>query len=328
MLSHFTVFGVLLRLVAAASRTSPPSGSITVCSSGCNYNKIQNAVNSISTTSTSAHSIFIYGGTYTEQVTIPSLAGKLTIYGYTTNTASYSNNAVNLQWSSSLASGAPDDQHTSALINLSKNVAVYNINIKNTYGKGSQAVALSAYNTAQGYYGVGLYGSQDTLLAQTGNQVYANCLIQGAVDFVFGQHARVWITKSVIAVTEGGHYITANGRDSSSDPSYYVIDNSAVQAASGFSVAAGSVYLGRPWREYARVCFQRCSLSNIINSAGWTVWSSSTPNTGHVTFQEYGNTGSGASGNRASFATKISAPLTIGSIIGSDYTSWVDTSYL
>lgn len=113
-------------------------------------------MNSISTTSTSAHSIFIYGGTYTEQVTIPSLAGKLTIYGYTTNTASYSNNVVNLQWSSSLASGAPDDQHTSALINLSKNVAVYNINIKNTYGKGSQAVALSAYNTAQGYYGVGL----------------------------------------------------------------------------------------------------------------------------------------------------------------------------
>lgn len=172
------------------------------------------------------------------------------------------------------------------------------------------------------------YGFQDTLLAQTGNQVYANCLIQGAVDFVFGQHARVWITKSVIAVTEGGHYITANGRDSSSDPSYYVIDNSAVQAASGFSVAAGSVYLGRPWREYARVCFQRCSLSSIINSAGWTVWSSSTPNTGHVTFQEYGNTGSGASGNRASFATKISAPLTIASIVGSDYTSWVDTSYL
>lgn len=118
--------------------------------------QIQSAVSSISTSSTSAHSIFIYAGTYTEQVTIPSLSGKLTIYGYTSNTASYSSNVVNLDWSSSLASGAADDEHTAALINLSKNVAVYNINIKNTYGKGSQAIALSAYNTEQGYYGVGL----------------------------------------------------------------------------------------------------------------------------------------------------------------------------
>lgn len=84
------------------------------------------------------------------------MSGKLTIYGYTSNTASYSGNVVNLDWSSSLASGAADDEHTAALINLSKNVAVYNINIKNTYGKGSQAIALSAYNTEQGYYGVGL----------------------------------------------------------------------------------------------------------------------------------------------------------------------------
>ncbi|EON99957.1 putative carbohydrate esterase family 8 protein [Phaeoacremonium minimum UCRPA7] len=296
--------------------------------SGCDYTKIQSAVSSISTSSTSAHSIFIYAGTYTEQVTIPSLSGKLTIYGYTSNTASYSSNVVNLDWSSSLASGAADDEHTAALINLSKNVAVYNINIKNTYGKGSQAIALSAYNTEQGYYGVGLYGYQDTLLAETGNQVYAACYIEGAVDFIFGQHARIWITKSVIAVSAGGGCITANGRSSSSDVSYYVINDSTIQAASGDSVSSGTVYLGRPWSEYARVCFQDCSLSSIINSAGWSQWSSSTPNTEYVTFQEVGNTGTGASGTRASFATKISAPLTIATIIGSDYTSWVDSTYL
>ena len=118
--------------------------------------KIQSAVNSLSTTSSNPQSIFIYGGTYIEQVTIPALAGKLTIYGSTTDTGSYSDNVVNLEWDSSLLSGAADDEHTAALINLSENVAVYNINIRNTYGKGSQAIALSAYNTEQGYYGVGL----------------------------------------------------------------------------------------------------------------------------------------------------------------------------
>lgn len=317
---------------AAASRstgrTTPPSGSITVCSSDCDYTSIQSAVSSISTSSTSASSIFIYEGTYTEQVTIPELAGKLTIYGYTTNTASYSDNVVSLEWESSLASGAADDQHTAALINLSENVAVYNIDIRNTYGKGSQAVALSAYNTQQGYYGVGLYGYQDTLLAQIGNQVYAGCYIEGAVDFIFGQHARMWIDQSTIAVKADGGSITANGRPSEDDDSYYVINDSTIEAASGVSITAGSFYLGRPWSEYARVCFQECSLSEVINSAGWKVWSTSTPNTDYVTFEEYDNTGTGASGTRASFSTKLSSALAIGDILGSDYTSWVDTTYL
>ncbi|KAJ1553016.1 hypothetical protein HK405_009235 [Cladochytrium tenue] len=328
MLATLALLAAFVGTAAATSRTSPPSGSITVCSSGCNYATIQAAVSSISTTSTSTHSIFIYSGTYTEQVTIPSLAGKLNIYGYTTNTASYSSNVVNLEHSSSLASGATSDEYTAALINLSENVAVYNINIKNTYGKGSQAIALSAYNTEQGYYGVGLYGYQDTLLAETGNQIYANCYIEGAVDFIFGQHARAWITGSTIAVSAGGGAITANGRSSSSDVSYYVIDSSTIAAKSGTSITSGTVYLGRPWSEYARVCFQKCSLSAIINSAGWEEWSSSTPNTADVTFEEYDNTGTGASGTRASFSTKLSSAISISTILGSSYTSWVDTSYL
>ncbi|CAK7227446.1 hypothetical protein SCUCBS95973_006546 [Sporothrix curviconia] len=312
----------------AAARTSPPSGSITVCSSGCDYSMIQKAVSAISTTSTSTSTIFIYAGTYTEQVTIPVLAGPLVIYGETANTASYVDNVVNLQWDASLVSGAASDEATSALINTSPSVSVYNINIKNTYGAGSQAIALSAYNTQQGYYGVGLYGYQDTLLAETGNQVYAACYIEGAVDFIFGQHARIWITNSDIAVTAGGGCITANGRASATDVSYYVVDQSTVGAASGASVAAESVYLGRPWSEYARVCFQKTSLSNIINPAGWSEWSASEPNTEDVALEEYDNDGAGASGTRASFSTELTAALSISSILGSDYASWVDADYV
>ncbi|ROV95268.1 hypothetical protein VPNG_08975 [Cytospora leucostoma] len=310
----------------ATSRTSPPSGSITVCSDDCDYTTIQDAVSSISTSSTSTHSIFIYSGTYSEQVTIPKLSGKLNVYGYTEDTSDYSGNVVNLTHDSSLASGAADDEHTAALINLSENVAVYNINIKNTYGKGSQAIALSAYNTKQGYYGVGLYGYQDTLLAQTGNQIYAASYIEGAVDFIFGQHARAWITDSVLA-SIGAGAITANGRASSSDDSYYVITDSTIEAGSP-APSKGTVYLGRPWSEYARVVFQRSSLSNIINSAGWEEWSSSEPNTEDVLFGEYDNTGSGASGTRASFAETLSSALTISTILGSDYADWVDSDYI
>jgi pectinesterase len=75
--------------------------------------QLQKAVNALSTSSTTAQSIFIYSGTYNEQVTIPSLKSALTIYGYTTDTSSYTSNVVNIQHSSSLASGAASDEASS-----------------------------------------------------------------------------------------------------------------------------------------------------------------------------------------------------------------------
>jgi pectinesterase len=285
-------------------------------------------VNALSTTSTTAQSIFIYAGTYSEQVTIPALKSALTIYGYTTDTSSYSSNVVTITHSASLLSGYANDEATGTVINQSANTKFYNINIKNSYGKGSQAIALAAYNTQQGYYGVGLYGYQDTLLAQTGSQVYAKCYIEGAVDFIFGQHAVAWIDGSTIAVSAAKGAVTASGRASSSDASYYVINKSTIAAKSGVSITSGSVYLGRPWGAYARVIVQNTALSAIINSAGWEVWSTSDTRTSGVTFEEYGNTGTGASGTRASFSSKLSSAVTIKTILGSSYTSWVDTTYL
>ncbi len=54
---------------------------------------------------------------------------------------------------------------------------------------------------------------QDTILAQSGNQFYASCYIEGAVDYIFGQEARAFFHQSTIA-SIGAGAITANGRDS------------------------------------------------------------------------------------------------------------------
>lgn len=223
---------------------------------------------------------------------------------------------------------AADDEHTAALINESPNTAVYNLNIRNLWGEGAQAIALSAYNTSQGYYGVGLYGSQDTLLAEVGNQIYANSYVEGMTDFIFGEHARAWITNSTIA-SNGYGWLTASGRKSDSDVSWYVITDSVVTTAEGADVEDGSVYLGRPWRDYARVTFQRCSLSSIVNETGWGVWSDSAPQTDHVVFEEYDNYGAGSdTTNRASYSSQRNASVEIGPILGSDYLEWVDPLYL
>lgn len=208
---------------------------------------------------------------------------------------------------------------------------MYNINMINTRGKGSQAMAVSAYAGNQGYYGCQFWGYQDTVLAQTGAQLYAKSLIVGATDFIFGQHATAWFSQVDIRVlTASVGYVTANGRPSSSDSSYYVLDNCTIAAAAGNTVPTGAYYLGRPWGAYARVAVQDTSMTSVINSAGWSQWSSSTPNTQYATFEEYGNAGSGAKGTRASFSKKLSSPVEITSILGSGYlsASWVDRNYL
>jgi pectinesterase len=123
--------------------------------------------------------------------------------------------------------------------------------------------------------------------------------------------------------------ITASGR-ASADSGYYVINNSTIAAAAGQNVPKGAYYLGRPWRNYARVVFQLTSMTEVVNTAGWVKWSSSDPRTDHVTLAEYDNTGAGSKGARASFASTFSAPIAITAVLGSNYdsASWVDTSYI
>ncbi|KAJ4396657.1 hypothetical protein N0V93_000878 [Gnomoniopsis smithogilvyi] len=318
----------LVTTVLATSRTSAPSGCITAGSGGT-YSTIQAAVDSLSTTSTTAQCIFIEAGTYNEQVVVSSREAQLTFYGYTSDTSSYSSNEVTITNDLSAADGLSDDE-TGTLRVQATNFKAYNINIANTYGEGSQAIALSAYADS-GYYACQITGYQDTVLAETGYQLYAQSYIEGATDFIFGQYSPAWFEEcdiGVLAASEGT--ITANGRVGSSGTSYYVFNSCSIAAASGQTVADGAYYLGRPWTEYARVVFQYTTMTDVINSAGWIEWSSSEPNTEDVLFGEYGNAGAGASGTRASFAEELSAAISIDTILGSSYTSagYYDASYM
>jgi len=78
--------------------------------------------------------------------------------------------------------------------------------------------------------------------------------------------------------------ITAQGRTSSSDTGYFVFDKAKVILGTGASSSVrGTVYLGRPWGDYARVVFQNSDLGNNIIGAGWEPWTSSQA-TGNILF--------------------------------------------
>ena len=120
---------------------------------------------------------------------------------------------------------------------------------------------------------------------------------------------------------------TASGRDSSSNPSWFVINRSDISVASGHSVKSGAYYLGRPWRAYARVVVQNTKLSNVINSAGWTTWNKGDERTSNVYFGEHANTGSGASSKRVGFAKNLRDAVSMESVLGS-YQKWADKTWM
>ncbi|KAK7543879.1 pectinesterase-like protein [Phyllosticta citricarpa] len=325
----------MFKLLAAASAlvgsalalTSPPSGALTVGSEG-KYSTIQEAVDALDTSSSSDQTIFIYSGKYEEQVVVPELSGSLTVYGYSDSETDYSSNAVTITAAKSQDDGL-DNDGTATLAVHTGNFFMYNVNVANTFGEGSQAVALSANAEGNmGFYACQFTGYQDTVLANQGNQIYAKSYIEGATDFIFGQVAMAWFencTIGVLAASKG--YVTANGAESPGD-SYYVINKSTVQAASGQSVESGAYYLGRPWRPHGKVVFQNSELSNVINPAGWVEWNEGDSRTDGVFFGEYGNTGEGAStSSRASFSKQLSAAVSISDVI-SDYSSWADKTFI
>lgn len=211
---------------------------------------------------------------------------------------------------------------------------MYNVNVKNTFGIGSQAIAISQYGNRAGLYGCGFFGFQDTVLAEQGAQVYLKCYIEGAVDFIFGQEALAYFGGNTIAVKRYGS-ITASGRASNNNSSYVFNYNKIVLApdAALGTGTAGRVSLGRPWRDYAKVIWLNTETDVQLNKRLWSPWQLKDSHTDHVYFAEYNITGPGSHGlSPATFSVQLTSrqakQFTIGNTVGENYMNWVDLSYI
>ena len=120
-------------------------------------------------------------------------------------------------------------------------------------------------------------------------QYYRDCEISGNIDFIFGGANAVFDHCRIVPVAHRGvtSYIAAASTPQGK-PGYLFAD-CTVQGNS----PAGSVYLGRPWRQYARVYWLDCDLSDEIIPLGWDNWSDPA-NEETVHFGEYGSNGPGA----------------------------------
>ncbi|KAK3194300.1 hypothetical protein Dsin_025610 [Dipteronia sinensis] len=95
-------------------------------------------------------------------------------------------------------------------------------------------------------------------------------------------------------------YITAQARNSSTDPSAFVFKSCSITGTN-----YGKAYLGRAYGAYSRVIFADSTLSDIIVPDGWDAWSYIHEEE-NIEYMESGCSGAGAdTSKRVSWEKKV-----------------------
>ncbi len=138
-------------------------------------------------------------------------------------------------------------------------------------------------------------------------QVYDQCRIEGDVDFIFGG-AAAWFEQCDIVSIDSRQrrdqpyrgYATAASTPQGQRFGYVFKHCRFL----GEDVPDGSVYLGRPWREYARTVLLECELGSHIHPEKWHDWGKKDfAQTG--LYALYRCTGPGVQGDCAPFARML-----------------------
>lgn len=198
-----------------------------------------------------------------------------------------------------------------------------------------QAIALYVDGDCNFFEDCALLGSQDTLFTAPlplkeakpggfkgpgegkprilGRHFYKNCFIRGDVDFIFGSGIAYFEGCTIFSQKPGDHkppespddeviygYVTAASTFKEQPFGYVFRDCRLIS-----DCPPHSVYLGRPWREWAKTVFLHCELSEHIHPLGWNDWNK--PH-GHFYYGEYASYGPGASPEtRADFSHQLTS---------------------
>ncbi|PSR93346.1 Pectinesterase [Actinidia chinensis var. chinensis] len=177
------------------------------------------------------------------------------------------------------------------------------ITFRNTAGpKNGQAVSLISRSDRSVFYRCSFEGYQDTLCVHSQRQFYTKCHVFGTVDFIFG-NAAVVFQNCYIHGRRPLHgnqiVITAQSRSDPNQNTGISIHRCSVTPAEDQNpmIRPFVAYLGRPWRDYARVVYLRSYLDGFVPPEGWSQWGGRKENLGTLYYGEYGNYGPGSSTN-------------------------------
>lgn len=218
--------------------------------------------------------------------------------------------------------------NTATLFLAGDRITVENLTIENTAGPGAkagQALAVYAASDRTTFRRCRLIGYQDTLftgdisdrlyklmlpdfvlnstvpmLFPLTRNIFEDCFLCGDVDFLFGSNTVFFSNCEIYSrrlESESQSYITAASTPAGQEFGY-VFSHCRLTG----DAAPGTVFLGRPWRDFAKTAFVECEMGPHISPIGWSNWGRPRAEA-NLQYLEILCTGPGTtSGKRAPFA--------------------------
>lgn len=272
------------------------------------FKTIQEAVNAVRDHSQIRATIRVKAGTYREKLVIPSWKKNITLIGdgaertIITN-ADYSGKDFPQK---DFTGNAKYSTYTSYTVLVQANdCTLQNLTIENPAGRVGQAVALATEGDRIELYNCRILGNQDTLyLSKDGRNYFRDCFINGTVDFIFGEATAVFENCTIESLSNS--YITAASTTPSQAFGFVFFNCKLIGAPE-----AKKVYLGRPWRPFAKTVFINTDMGAHIVPEGWDPWKGDNmfPEKEKTAFYaEYQSTGPGAqAGGRVAWSRQLTA---------------------
>ncbi|TKC06732.1 pectin esterase [Pedobacter polaris] len=263
----------------AQVQTFPKSFTVAKDGSG-DFKTIQEAVYAVRDWSEVQVPIYIKKGIYKEKLVIPAQKTRISLIG---------ESAMETIITYDDYSGKNGlSTYTSYTVLVQGNgFTAENLTFENSAGTVGQAVALHVEADKVIIKKCRILGNQDTLFpsTDTSRQYYVDCYIEGTTDFIFG--AATVVFKNCHIHSKKNSYITAASTSQSKAYGFVFLDCKLTADSN-----ANKVYLGRPWRSYAKTVFINTEMGKHILPEGWHVWNN---NENHKTtlYAEYGSKGPG-----------------------------------
>ena len=228
------------------------------------FTKIQDAIYAAPAFPYEKVTIKIKNGTYNEKVRVPQWNTHLTFIG-----ESKENTIIAFDDNfSKINLGRNSTFYTYTVLVEGDDFSATNLTIKNTSGDHGQGIALSVVANRAKITNCTISGNQDTLyLSGNGTkQYFKDCYIEGTTDFIFGSATALFENCTIHSIKSS--YITAASTPQDT-PFGFVFKDCKLTA----DPQATAVYLGRPWRIYAKTVYINCDLGKHIRAEGWENWS-------------------------------------------------------
>ncbi|WP_409070960.1 pectate lyase [Flavobacterium sp.] len=229
-----------------------------------NFLTIQDAINSAPSFPYQRIIIFVKNGVYKEKVKVHSWNPKISLIGESREGTIITYD----DYFNKIGLGRNSTFYTYTMLVEGNDFFAKNLTIQNTSGEVGQAVALNVNADRVFFSNCSFIGNQDTLYTsgEGTKNYFNNCYIEGTTDFIFGDATVLFESCEIHSKKDS--YVTAASTPQNTNFGY-VFKDCKLTAVEGVS----QVYLGRPWRIYAKTVFMNCEMGGHIKPEGWENWS-------------------------------------------------------